>query len=116
MSLARDSIRWRKLAWWRSEKTSGGPEEESDKALMFEWGIWWESRARKLGTYKNVFHGEGRISAGVRTGERHKVSEKVCMCKAGMPNPESSDGDFVATGGWIGRRPGEADKFVDEEE
>jgi len=24
---------------------------------------------------------------------------KVCMRKAGMPNPESSDGDFVATGG-----------------
>jgi len=34
----------------------------------------------------------------VRTGERHEVSEKVCMRKAGMPNPESSDGDFVTYG------------------
>jgi len=49
-----------------------------------------------------VFHGEGegRISVAVRTGERHEVSEK-----ASMPNPESSNGDFVATEGWIGRRP-----------
>jgi len=46
-----------------------------------------------------VFHGEGRISIAVRTGERHEVSEKVGMRKAGMPNLESSDGDFVATGG-----------------
>ena len=47
----------------------------------------------------------------MRTGERHKVSEKVGMRKAGMPNPESSDGDFVATGGQIGRRPGEKGIF-----
>ena len=46
-----------------------------------------------------MFHGEGGISVAVRTGERHEVSEKVCMCKAGTLNPESSDGDFVATGG-----------------
>jgi len=46
-----------------------------------------------------VFHGEERIWVAVRTGERHEVSEKVSMRKAGMPNPESSDGDFVATGG-----------------
>ena len=66
------------------------------------------------------------------------MSEKLGMCKAGMPNPESSDGDFMATGGQIGRRPrergifdlgenirmltsrkikpGDADKFVNEEE
>jgi len=35
----------------------------------------------------------------VRTEERHEVSEEVCMREAGMANPESSDGDFVATGG-----------------
>jgi len=35
----------------------------------------------------------------VRTGERHEVSEEVGMHKAGMPNPESNDGNFVATGG-----------------
>jgi len=35
----------------------------------------------------------------VRTGERHAVSEKLGMRKAGMSNPESSDGDFAATGG-----------------
>ena len=34
-----------------------------------------------------------------RTGERREVSEKVCMRRAGMTNLESSDGDFVATGG-----------------
>jgi len=45
-----------------------------------------------------VFHGEGRISVAVRTGERHEVSENVGMRKAGMSNPESSHGDFVATG------------------
>ena len=39
------------------------------------------------------------ISAAMRTGERHEVCEKVCMRKASMPNPESSDGDFVATRG-----------------
>jgi len=38
-----------------------------------------------------VFQGEG-ISVTVRTGERHEVSEKVCMRMADMPNPESSDG------------------------
>jgi len=42
---------------------------------------------------------ERGMSVALRTGERHEVSEKVCMRKAGMPNPESSDGDFVATGG-----------------
>jgi len=42
---------------------------------------------------------ERRISATVRTGERHKVTEKVGMRKTGMPNPESSDGNFVAAGG-----------------
>ena len=41
----------------------------------------------------------GEISAAVGTGERHEVSEKVGMCKAGMPNSESSDGNFVAAGG-----------------
>ena len=30
----------------------------------------------------------GEISVAVRTGERHEVNEKVCMRKAGMPNPE----------------------------
>ena len=43
----------------------------------------------------------------MRTEERNEVSEKVCMHRAGMPNPESGDGDFVATAGSIGRRPGE---------
>jgi len=40
-----------------------------------------------------VFHGEegeGRISAAVRTGEKHEVSEGVGMRKVGMPNPEIS--------------------------
>ena len=46
-----------------------------------------------------MLHGEGGISAAVRTRERHEVSEKVRMRKAAMPNPESSDGNFVATGG-----------------
>jgi len=84
-----------------------------------------------------VFYGEGRISAAVRTGERHEVSENVGMRKAGTPDPESSDGNFVAAGGQIGRRPGErgifdlgenirvltpkikpgeTDKFINEEE
>jgi len=35
----------------------------------------------------------------VRAGDRHEGSEKLGMREAGMPNPESSDGDFVATGG-----------------
>jgi len=39
------------------------------------------------------------MSAAVRTGERHDVSEKVGMRKVGMPNPESSDGNFVAARG-----------------
>ena len=77
---------------------SGRQEEESDKASMCEWGIWREFR-------------EKGISVAVRTGERHEVSEKVCMRQAGMPNPESSDGDFVATGGHIGRRPRERGIF-----
>ena len=38
---------------------------------------------------------EGGISAAVKAGERHEVSEEVGMRKAGMPNPESSDGNFV---------------------
>jgi len=47
----------------------------------------------------------------MRTGERHEVSEKVGMRKAGMPNPEASDGNFVAAGGWIGRRSGKRGMF-----
>jgi len=54
--------------------------------------------ASKFGAYKNVFYGEGNLGC-MRTGERHEVSEKVGMRKAGMPNPESSDGNFVAMGG-----------------
>ena len=46
-----------------------------------------------------MFHGEGSILVAVRTGERHEVSEKVGMHEAGMSNPESSDGNFVTTGG-----------------
>ena len=46
-----------------------------------------------------MFYGEGRISVAVRIGERHEMSEKVGTSKAGMPIPESSDGNFVATGG-----------------
>jgi len=46
-----------------------------------------------------VFHGEEGILVKVRTGERHEVSEEVCMREAGMPNPESSDDDFVTMGG-----------------
>ena len=42
-----------------------------------------------------MFHGERRISVTVRTEERHEVCEKLGMRKAGMPNLESSDGDFV---------------------
>ena len=42
------------------------------------------SQASKFEAYKNVFHGEGRTSVAVSTGER-KVSEKVGMLKAGMP-------------------------------
>jgi len=41
----------------------------------------------------------GGTLVAVRTRERHAVSEKMCMRKAGMPNPESSDSDSVATGG-----------------
>ena len=41
----------------------------------------------------------GGSRSPLRAGERHEVSEEVCMRKTGMPNPESSDGDFVATGG-----------------
>jgi len=40
----------------------------------------------------------GGISIAVRMGERHEVSEKMGMRKAGMPNTESSDGNFVAVG------------------
>ena len=73
-------------------------EEESDKASMCEWGIWWESRRLvSSGIQKCVPRRGGGISVSVRTGKRHEVSEKVCMRKAGMSNPESSDGDFVAT-------------------
>ena len=32
-----------------------------------------------------MFHGEGKISAAVRTGERHEVSEKDGVRKAGCP-------------------------------
>jgi len=35
----------------------------------------------------------------MRTGDRHEVSEKVGIRKAGMPNSESSDGNFVAARG-----------------
>ena len=34
-----------------------------------------------------------------RTRERHEVSEKVGMRKAVIPNPVSSDGNFVDAGG-----------------
>jgi len=63
--------------------------------------MWWESRwLVSLGYTKCVpRRGGGVISVAVRTGERHEVSEKAGMCKVGMLNPESSDGDFVATGG-----------------
>jgi len=62
-------------------------------------GIWWESRRLvSSGIQKCVPRREG-ISVAVRTEERHEVSEKVRMREAGMPNPESSDGDFMTTGG-----------------
>ena len=48
-----------------------------------------------------MFHGEGGRDPGRSEDrrERHEVSEKVGMREAGMPNPESSDGNFVAAGG-----------------
>ena len=94
------------------------------------------SQASKFGAYKKCCTERG-ISVAMRTGDRHEVSEKVGIRKAGMPNSESSDGNFVAARGQIGRRPGkgifdlgenirmlnsskikpgEANKFVDEEE
>jgi len=76
----------------------GRQESESDKARMCEWGIWWESRRLVSSGYTKMCSTERGISVAVRTGERHEVSEKVDMRKAGMPNPESSDGNFVATG------------------
>ena len=68
---------------------SGRLEEEWDKASMCEWGIWRESRRLVSSGHTNA----------IRTGERYEVSEKVGMRKAGMPNPESSDSNFVATRG-----------------
>ena len=53
-----------------------------------------------------MFHGEGRIWVAVRTVERHGVSEKVGKRKASMPNPESSDGNFVATKGRLEKDEG----------
>jgi len=41
---------------------------------------------------------EKGISMAVKTEERHEMSEKVGMRKTGLPNPESSDGNFVAVG------------------
>ena len=71
---------------------SGRQEEESDKASMCEWGIWWEFHRPVSSGNTNMCSTEGGgISAAVRTGEKHEVSEKV-----GMPNPESSDGNFMA--------------------
>ena len=61
---------------------------------MREWGIWWESRRLVSSGHTKMYSMERGISAVVRTGARHKVSETV-----GIPNPESSDGNFVATGG-----------------
>jgi len=66
---------------------------------MCEWGIWWESRTLVSSGHTKMCSTERGISVAVKTGERHGASEKVCMRKAGMPNPESSDGDFVTTGG-----------------
>ena len=79
---------------------SGRQEEESDKASMCEWGIWWESRRLvSLGHTKMCSTKRGaEILVAVRTGERHEMSEKVDIRKAGMLNPESSDGNFVAGG------------------
>jgi len=43
-----------------------------------------------------VFHREGEgISAAVWIGDMHEVSEKVGMRETGMPNPESSDSNFM---------------------
>jgi len=70
---------------------SGRQEEESDKVSMYD--------GRSSGHTKMCSTEREGISTTVRTGERHEVSEKVGMCKAGMPNSESSDGNFVAAGG-----------------
>jgi len=67
---------------------SGRQEEESDKA------IWWESRRLMCSRLTKMCSTKRGISAAVRTGARHEVSEKESM-----PNPESSDGNFVAAGG-----------------
>ena len=67
-------------------------EQEWDKASMCEWGIWCESR-------KLVSSGHTRMCSTERGDGSRRQSEKVGMRKAGMPNPESSDGNFMAAGG-----------------
>jgi len=75
-------------------------EEESDKALMCEWGIWWESRMLVSSGHTKICSTErGNLGRSEDRRALHEVSEKVGMCKAGMPNPESSDSNFVAAGG-----------------
>ena len=55
----------------------------------------WESRRLVSSGIQKCVPRRGGISVAVKTGERHEVSEKVGMHKAGMPNPESSDGNWV---------------------
>ena len=74
-------------------------EEESHKGSMCEWGIWWEFCRLVSSGHTKICSRERGISGAVKTGERHKVSEKVGMRKVGMPNPEPSDRNFVAAGG-----------------
>ena len=53
-----------------------------------------------------MFHGGG-LSVTVRTGERHEVSEKV-----GIPNSESSDGNFVAAEGRLEEDQGRGESLI----
>jgi len=47
----------------------GETEQESNKASMCEWGIWWESRRLVSSRHTKMCSTERGISVAVRTGE-----------------------------------------------
>jgi len=55
----------------------------------------------EFGAFKYMFYVEEKIETTIRAGERHQISEEVCVSEAGMSCMKPGKRNFKGLGGLV---------------